>query len=301
MSKRPTTFDELIGQNAIKAQLKISIQAAKMQHRAMPHLLISGPGGLGKTTVANCAANLMGTPYVEGNATTLQSADTLIDTICNIPRNGILFIDEIHNLDRITQETLYTVMEDFTLVDKSMYGLQIQPFTLIGATTHAGKLRESFLTRFKLRCQMDYYSPEELAEVIKRSFGFEHTPALEIGKVSRGIPRVAISYAEWIRDWCMVEGVQVWDEYIAPALDAIGVDKHGLTPQDRQYLEVLSRNFRGGPAGLAAIAASMNTAVETLENEIEPFLLRNQYIIRTPRGRRLNQYAGYIVPRGEVQ
>lgn len=297
MSNRPITFDELIGQTAIKSQLTISIQAAKMQGKPMPHLLVSGPGGLGKTTIANCAATMMGTPYVVANATTLEKPDTLIDTICNIPRNGILFIDEIHNLDRVTQETLYTVMEDFQLVDKSMYGLQIQPFTLIGATTHAGKLRESFLTRFKMRCQIDYYTPTELAEVVKRSFGFEHTPAFKIGEVSRGIPRVAISYAEWIRDWCMVNGVQVWDEYITHALDAIGVDKHGLTPQDRQYLEVLSRNFRGGPAGLAAMAASMNTAVETLENEIEPFLLRNNYIIRTPRGRRLNQYAGYMVGR----
>ena len=288
---RPTTFDEVIGQNGIKSQLNISIKAAKMQGKSMPHLLISGPGGLGKTTIANCAANMMGTPYVEGNATTLESADTLIDTICNIPPNGILFIDEIHNLDRITQETLYTVMEDFTLADKTMYGLRINPFTLIGATTHAGKLRESFLTRFKIRCQVDYYSPEELAEVIVRQFGFAQTPALLIGKVSRGIPRVAISYAEWIRDWCMVNGVQIWDKFITPALDAIGVDGQGLTPQDRQYLDVLSRNFRGGPAGLAAIAASMNTAVETLEGEIEPFLLRNGYIIRTPRGRKINQYA----------
>lgn len=291
MSNRPTTFDEVIGQTAIKSQLNISIKAARMQGRPMPHLLISGPGGLGKTTIANCAANMMGTPYVEGNATTLEKADTLIDTICNIPPNGILFIDEIHNLDRLTQETLYTVMEDFSLADKTMYGLKISPFTLIGATTHAGKLRESFLTRFKLRCQIDYYSPEELAEVVKRAFGFAHTPALLIGKVSRGIPRVAISYAEWIRDWCMVNGCEVWDEFIGPALDAIGVDSHGLTPQDRQYLEVLSRNFRGGPAGLAAIAASMNTAVETLEGEIEPFLLREGYIIRTPRGRKINQYA----------
>lgn len=288
---RPTTFNDVIGQNAIKSQLEISIKAARMQNKPMPHLLLSGPGGLGKTTIANCAAALMGTPYVEGNATTLEKADTLIDTICNIPPNGILFIDEIHNLDRLTQETLYTVMEDFTLVDKSMYGLQINPFTLIGATTHAGKLRESFLTRFKLRCQIDYYSPEELAEVVKRIFGFEHTPALKIGQVSRGTPRVAISYSEWCRDWCMVNGVQVWDEYVPLALDAIGVDALGLTPQDRQYLEVLSKNFRGGPAGLGAIAASMNTAVETLENEIEPFLLRTGHIIRTPRGRKLNQYA----------
>lgn len=291
-NNRPKTFDGVIGQTAIKSQLAISIQAAKMQNKSMPHTLISGPGGLGKTTIANCAAHAMGTPYVEANATTLENPDTLIDTICNIPRNGILFIDEIHNLDRITQETLYTVLEDFQLVDKSMYGLQIQPFTLIGATTHAGKLRESFLTRFKLRCQIDYYSPEELAEVVKRIFGYEHTPALKIGEVSRGIPRVAIGYAEWIRDWCMVKGVQVWDEYVTPALEAIGIDSNGMTPQDRQYLEVLRRNFRGGPAGAAAIAASMNTAVETIENEIEPFLLRNSYIIRTPRGRKINQFAG---------
>lgn len=292
MSKRPTTFDQVIGQNAIKSQLSISIQAAKMQQKSMPHCLISGPGGLGKTTIANCAANMMGTPYVEANATTLDDADTLIDTICNIPRNGILFIDEIHNLDRVTQETLYTVMEDFQLVDKSMYGLQIQPFTLIGATTHAGKLRESFLTRFKLRCQIDYYTPEELGTVVQSLFGFERTPAVKIGEVSRGIPRVAISYAEWVRDWCMVKGVPVWDEHITPALEAMGVDGQGMTQQDRLYMEVLRRNFRGGPAGAAAIAASMNTAVETIENEIEPFLLRNGLIIRTPRGRKLNQFAG---------
>lgn len=289
---RPTKLSEIIGQPDAKTRLSISIQAAKMQNKPLGHILIDGPPGLGKTTLANVIAEEMEAPLVAANGTTLDGANAIMDALLNVPYGAILYIDEIHALPKAIQENLYTVMEDFQLVDSGLYGLQIQPFTLVGTTTHVGKLNPPFLDRFKTRFTIEYYEPEDLATIVKPAYSMDDDAAMAIGRRSRGTPRIALRYAEWVRDYCLVNGLRLTLENVQPALDAIGVDDRGLTNQDRHYMEVLGRQFRGGPAGLAAIAASMNTATETLESEIEPFLLRLGLIVRTARGRRINQFMG---------
>jgi Holliday junction DNA helicase RuvB len=295
MSHRPATFDKVIGQNRIKSRLAVSIQAAKMSGQPLGHVLIDGPAGLGKTTFAGCIAHALQVPMMMGNATTIDNPSMMLDAICNIPRNGIIYIDEIHNLPRLSQELLYAILEDFRLPDSSMSIMEIQPFTLIGTTTHTGKLMPAFVDRFKNRCTLEYYTGEELAQIISPLFQIDWAAAVAIGNVSRGVPRIAIRHAEWVRDWCLVNGVGVYQEHVGPALEAIGIDSKGLGPNDRLYLETLRRSFQGGPAGAAALAASMNVAQETIEGDIEPYLLRQGYIVRTPRGRQLNQFQGFIV------
>lgn len=304
-SLRPRRLREYIGQEKAKDNLKIFIKAALSRKEALDHVLLYGPPGLGKTTLAAIIANELGVNFKQTSGPAIERSGDLAALLTNLHRGDVLFIDEIHRLSRQIEEILYSAMEDFALdiiIGKGPHArnirLDIAPFTLIGATTKAGSLSPPLRDRFGVISRLEYYSIDALVEIIVRAaeilkIPIEQKGAVEIARRSRGTPRIANRLLKRVRDFAEYEGNKnISDEMADKALSALEVDKAGLDHTDRRMLEAMIKKFRGGPVGLDTIAASISETRETIEDMYEPFLLQLGFIMRTPRGRVVTQ-AGY--------
>jgi Holliday junction DNA helicase RuvB len=297
---RPQRMAEMIGQRAVYERLEIAIDAARKRGETLGHILLDGPPGLGKTTFATCIPNELGTSLQIASGAALAAPKDLLPYLTNAAEGSVLFIDEIHRLPIAVEEFLYPAMEDFRIditlgdgVAARTINMPLKPFTLVGATTRAGLLSAPLRDRFVIREHLDYYSPAELAQIVHRSAGKLQMPmddetADEIARRSRGTPRLANNRLRWIRDYSTSRTEGRLDVEIARAALAMqGIDAIGLDGFDRKYLETIQRVFAGGPVGIEAIAHTMSSAPDTLEDDVEPFLLRCELVIRTPRGRKL--------------
>ncbi|MDR2115751.1 MAG: Holliday junction branch migration DNA helicase RuvB [Planctomycetaceae bacterium] len=299
---RPQRMSEMIGQRDVFARLEISIRAAQKRHEPLGHVLFDGPPGLGKTTFATCIPRELGVSIQIGNGATLKSPKDVVPYLTNAEENSVLFIDEIHRMQKSVEEFLYPAMEDFRIdltlgegVNARTLNIQLKPFTLIGATTRTGLISAPLRDRFQMREHLDFYTVDELAVIVRRSAGklnvrIDDDAAYEVAFRSRGTPRLANNRLRWVRDFADAKANGVITLRVAvDALDMQGIDKLGLDPQDRKFLETMLRVFRGGPVGIESVAHTINVAPDTLIDEVEPFLLRSELLIRTPRGRRLTE------------
>jgi Holliday junction DNA helicase RuvB len=295
---RPRLLREVIGQQSVKQRLEILLRAAKKLREPMSHMLFDGPPGLGKTTFATVLPNELGTSIQMTSGAALTNPKDMIPFLTNATDGSIIFIDEIHRMPRIVEEFIYPAMEDFRIdivlgdgIHARTISMPLKRFTLIGATTRSGMLSNPMRDRFKIHEHLDYYTVEELAQIVTinaRKLNTAITPeaALEIAGRSRGTPRVANSRLWWARSYSASEHDGAIDLATAQAaLNMAEVDLLGLDKQDRRYLETIINVFEGGPTGVEAMAATMNLSTDTLSDEIEPYLLREQMIVRTPRGR----------------
>jgi len=302
---RPQRMDEMVGQRAVHERLSIAIDASRKRGETLGHILLDGPPGLGKTTFATCIPRELGTTLQIASGAALAAPKDLLPYLTNCSEGSVLFIDEIHRLPIAVEEFLYPAMEDFRIditlgdgVAARTINMPLRPFTLVGATTRAGLISAPLRDRFVIREHLDYYSPEELAEIVRRSavklaMPMDDATADEIARRSRGTPRLANNRLRWIRDFSTSRaGDQISVEIARSALEMQGIDELGLDGFDRKYLETIQRVFAGGPVGIEAIAHTMSAAPDTLEDDVEPYLLRCELVIRTPRGRK-------ITPKGE--
>jgi len=303
-SLRPRRLAEYVGQKAVVDNLRIAIAAAIKRGEPMEHILFHGPPGLGKTTLAHIIAAEMKTRITHTSGPALEKPIDIVGILSNLERGEILFIDEVHRLPHAIEEYLYSAMEDFEVdfvYGKGAYAktlpYQLKQFTLIGATTRAGLLSAPLRDRFGITYHLDYYSDEELAEVVRRSAAILGIPitnegALEIARRSRGTPRIANRLLRRVRDYAEVKGNGQIDEEVADiALTREGVDARGLDRLDRLYLATILENYNGGPVGIEALAATLNEEVGTLIDVVEPFLLKAGFVIRTPGGRKIGEAA----------
>ncbi len=301
---RPKRMDEMIGQRDVYERIKITVEAALMRKEPLGHILFDGPPGLGKTTFAMCIPAEMGVDFQIASGATLKAPKDLIPYLTNATERSVLFIDEIHRMQKAVEEFLYPAMEDFRIdltlgegVNARTLNMQLRPFTVIGATTRAGLLSAPLRDRFQMREHLDFYTDEELAAIINRNaaklnVGINANAAMEIARRSRGTPRIANNRLRWIRDYAVSRANGFIDEIVeGKALSMQGVDSLGLDPQDRKYLLTIERVFSGGPVGVEAVAHTMNVSPDTLVDEVEPFLLRSELIVRSRRGRILTEKA----------
>ena len=299
---RPKRMDEMIGQRDVYERIKITVDAALKRREPLGHILFDGPPGLGKTTFAMCIPAEMGVDFQIASGATLKAPKDLIPYLTNATERSVLFIDEIHRMQKAVEEFLYPAMEDFRIdltvgdgINARTLNLQLKPFTVIGATTRAGLLSAPLRDRFQMREHLDFYVDEELSSIILRnaeklSVGMDEEAAYEIARRSRGTPRIANNRLRWVRDYAVSRANGFIDLQVAQrALEMQGVDILGLDPQDRKYLETVQRVFAGGPVGVDAIAHTMSVSPDTLVDEVEPFLLRSELIVRTRRGRILTE------------
>lgn len=295
---RPRRLDEMVGQRDVIERLKIAIDAARGRDDPLGHILFDGPPGLGKTTFATVIPAEMGTTVQMANGAGLSAPKDLLPYLTNVSEKSVLFIDEIHRVSRAVEEYLYTAMEDFRIdivlgegVNARTLNFELQPFTLIGATTRAGMLSAPLRDRFQIREHLSWYTDDQLCELVMRNakklaVEIDLASAGEIARRSRRTPRLANNRLHWVRDYAQIKAKgNVTLGVARDSLDMIGIDVLGLDKQDRNYLDTLMRVFGGGPSGLEAIAHTMNVSSDTLEDEVEPFLLRSEMIVRTRRGR----------------
>jgi holliday junction DNA helicase RuvB len=297
-SLRPRWLREVIGQQKVVQQLKVVLNASRKLKEPIAHILFDGPPGLGKTTFASVLPNELGTTIQMTSGPALSKPGDMMPFLTNAEEGSILFIDEIHRMPRVVEEFIYPAMEDFRIdivlgegINARTISMKLRRFTLIGATTRSGMLSGPMRDRFKMVQHLEFYSVEELAEILRINARKLQTPlaedaALELARRSRGTPRIANSRLWWTRNYAHSEGDgHITLEVARAALAMAEVDADGLDKQDRRYLETLIGVFGGGPTGVEALAATMNLPADTLSDEVEPYLLREQYIIRTPRGR----------------
>ena len=301
---RPQQLCDYVGQTAVKEQLGVFIQAARSRHEALDHVLIFGPPGLGKTTLANIIANEMQVKLKHTSGPVLEKAGDLAALLTNLEPHDVLFIDEIHRLAPYIEEILYPAMEDYQLDIMIGEGpaarsikLELPPFTLVGATTRAGLLTAPLRDRFGIVQRLEFYSTEELTSIILRSatilkIAMLPDGAIEIAKRSRGTPRIANRLLRRVRDYAEVRAKGVIDQAVADyALNLLDVDQHGLDMMDRKLLLAIMEKFSGGPVGIDSLAAAISEERGTIEDVIEPFLIQQGFIHRTPRGRMATKQA----------
>lgn len=297
-SIRPLSLEEYIGQEDVKQNIKVYIEAAKMRNEALDHVLLYGPPGLGKTTLANIIANELGVNIKTASGPSIEKSGDLAAILSTLEPNDVLFIDEIHRMPSYIEEILYPAMEDFVL-DIMIGGegnsrsirINLPPFTLVGATTRAGDLTSPLRDRFGIISKMQYYTIEELIQIVKRTSKVYEVPidddaALELASRSRGTPRIANRLFKRVRDFALVEGNGIINlEITKRALDRLKIDDKGLDDTDHQLLLAIINKFNGGPVGIESVASSIGEEVTTIEDVYEPYLLQQGFLKRTPRGR----------------
>lgn len=301
---RPLSFSAFAGQEKVVDNLKVFVTAARMRGEALDHLLLFGPPGLGKTTLSGIIANELGVGFKVTSGPVLDKPGDLAGILTSLERNDVLFIDEIHRLSPIVEEYLYNAMEDFRIditIDKGpgarTVQLTLEPFTLIGATTRSGMLTKPMLTRFGIKSHLEYYSHEILERIILRSARILEIKctgeaAHEIAMRSRGTPRIANMLLRRVRDFAQVKGSGIIDPAIARyALEALHIDSHGLDETDTKLLKTIIDKFGGGPVGLSTIATAMGEDAGTVEEVYEPYLIKEGFLRRTPRGREVTPLA----------
>lgn len=301
---RPIYLKDYKGQDSIKKALNFYIKAAKMRKEPLDHTLIYGASGLGKTSLANVIANEMGGKCIVVSAPSLKKVSELANILEGIMPNDIIFIDEIHQLSIKLEETLYFAMEDYRLdkiigtgADAEHINIELPKFTVIGATTQRGKLSEPLRNRFGITLELKIYTNEYIAEIIRRSAEILETEinndaAMAIANRSRGIPRIANNFLKRVKDFAMVmnDGV-INTDVVEMTFDVMDINKEGLTRQDREYLRTLIKKFDFGPVGVNTLASAMNDSQKTMEETIEPYLIQEGYVVRTPRGRKATKKA----------
>jgi Holliday junction DNA helicase RuvB len=304
LSLRPTKLGEFLGQKNVVDNLKISLEAAKKRKEPLEHALLSGPPGLGKTSLAHIIAHEMGTKITSTSGPAIQRAGDLVGVLTNLEEGDILFIDEIHRLSKTVEEYIYPAMENFevdVVMDKGAYArtykFKLKRFTLIGATTRSGLLTAPLRSRFGIFHHLDFYETEDLVKIVTRSarilnIRIDKDAASEIARRSRGSPRVANRLLRRVRDWVQVKrDGNITLDATGEALKSHNIDKLGLDNIDRKVLSIIHESFGGGPVGIEAIAASLNEERDTIADIVEPFLLKIGLLKRTPRGRSLTEAA----------
>ncbi len=294
---RPQSFDDYVGQDELKANLRVYVEAARRRGEALDHTLLFGPPGLGKTTLAQILSKELGVGFRATSGPVIAKAGDLVAILTNLEPNDVLFIDEIHRLPPAVEEVLYPAMEDYAVDIVIGEGpaarsvrLDLSPFTLVGATTRAGLLATPLRDRFGIPLRLDFYTPETLSTIVmaaarKLSAPITEDGAVEIAKRARGTPRIALRLLRRVRDFAEADGNQIDRAAAASALARLQIDDDGLDALDRRYLDALVKTYAGGPVGADTLAAALSEARDAVEDVIEPYLMQKGYVARTPRGR----------------